>query len=690
MKRGITIVVFALFALLPAVSATLSLQGPDVVQVNFGGELHVSGSVTEAQDMTGLFKLILSCSTEQPLLIRSLSLKANQPKPFNEVLSVPSTVGGSCVLRAVFESGGAEVDSASSSSFTVTPSLVGDFSLSASAVSLGEKVTVRGHVSTLNGQPVTGTATLYFRLQGVDSFVTTLPVEDGEMSYLFTPEDFQSGQFDVVASVRDTYGNFQDFSVGVLTIEGNLKISVGTDATEYDPGDRVRITGTVMSLDQPLSRGKVHVKIGDRDRELVEEDTVSSGELSLSIMLLDDVTSGEHSVVVDIEDEHGNRGQSGFVITVAPRPTVLAFTVNKEEVVPGEGFLVDVQVLDQAADLMQGDVHVTIEDADGDMFFDEQVPSGDTKAFELTTDVAPGTWELAAEGFELQQTLTFTVLERAVLESTLEGQILTVTNVGNVRYKDTLHVSLEDGVKRYALDKKVNLKPGAFVTINLGAGMHDGTYAVSLAEQRFENVSVQGTPVKSIPWLLVLVILALLVILFFLAPRLYKRRAHKKAEESKPQPHDYEPAPVRFKDEDIFPNRGKYQPKKPGIFRSPEERRARAWQPPNPRAIPPVRKSRIPDEETMARQLNTTYELSKQNVKLDLAPRKQQDMFLFELPKKRERSQETPRDSLSPSSTVTSTSSWSDAVERYGTYPPEETKEKKDEKKGGGLFNMFG
>lgn len=687
MKRGITVVVFALFALLPAVSATLSLQGPDAVQVNFGGELRVSGSVTEAQDMTGLFKLLLSCSTEQPLLIRSLSLKANQPKSFNEVLSVPSTIEGSCVLRAVFESGGVEVDSASSSSFTVTPSLAGDFSLSASAVSLGEKVTVRGHVSTLNGQPVTGTATLYFRLQGVDSFVITLPVEKGEMSYVFTPEDFQSGQFDVMASVRDTYGNFQDFSVGALTIEGNLKISVGSDATEYAPGDKVRITGTVLSLDQPLSRGKAYVKIADRDRELTEEDTVSSGDLSLSVALPDDVTSGEHGVVVDIEDEHGNRGQGAFTITVVPRPTVLAFTVNKENVVPGEGFIIDVQVLDQAADLMQGDIHVTIEDADGELFFDEQVPSGDTKAFELTTDAAPGTWELAADGFDLQQTLTFTVLEKAVLEPTLEGQILTVTNVGNVRYKDTLHVSLEDGVKRYTVDKKVNLKPGAFVTINLGAGMQDGTYAVSLGEQRFEHVSIQGTPEKSVPWFLVLVILALLILVFFVAPRIYRRRAHKRAEEQKTQPHDYEPAPVRFKDEDIFPNRGNYKTKKPGFFRSPEERRIRAWQQPDPRAIPPVRRSNIPDEETMLRQLNTTYELSKQNVKLDLKPRKQQDIFLFELPKKRERSEETPRDSSSTA--VPTTSSWSDAVERYGTYPSEEAKEKKEEKKGGGLFGMF-
>ena len=158
MKRGLLYCFMALF-LLPVVLADISLQGPGLSTANIGDELHLSGYLLQDEDMTGLFKLVLSCSGDQPLLTRFVSLKANQQKSFTEVFPVPATVEGDCVVSASFESNGVSMDTESTSSFVISHELTGGFSVSPSALSLGEELVIEGQVTTQQGEAIDGTAT---------------------------------------------------------------------------------------------------------------------------------------------------------------------------------------------------------------------------------------------------------------------------------------------------------------------------------------------------------------------------------------------------------------------------------------------------------------------------------------------------------------------------------------------------
>jgi len=63
------------------------------------------------------------------------------------------------------------------------------------------------------------------------------------------------------------------------------------------------------------------------------------------------------------------------------------------------------------------------------------------------------------------------------------GNVIQIKNIGNVDYSDETTIMLEEGEKKRLVNKKLNLKPGEIIKIDLSKEVPTGIYAVTLPEE---------------------------------------------------------------------------------------------------------------------------------------------------------------------------------------------------------------
>ena len=119
------------------------------------------------------------------------------------------------------------------------------------------------------------------------------------------------------------------------------------------------------------------------------------------------------------------------------------------------------------------------------------INSGEIINFNLPNDAYRGYWEIIADYNDIEQKEYFNVLELEKADIKLEGQLLIITNIGNVPYNKPIQISIGDH-KETALvpldigeSKKIKLTGNGSYDIRV----NDGTEENDLV---FENVALTG------------------------------------------------------------------------------------------------------------------------------------------------------------------------------------------------------
>lgn len=542
MKKGLVVAIFTLL-LLPVVAATVTITSPSQSEYNLGETIDISGYIQASSDIDGELAFSLICRSKTYTIPRtSFSLVAGDTVSFSSLniptLTATSGMLGVCKLSGKVIVSDVTIDAGTSKSFEITDELDGSFHFDKSQVQLGDTIVLTGTVSTVNGDPIDGTAEVSLSYAGDEYPIGTTTIADGLLSYSYTFLGSSAGTYDVTLTARDNYGNTHEFStLGSVTVIDDLDVTLSTNEISYLPGDVVNVFGEARTaLGDYVESASVTISFNDATVSTALDQSQYTQDLSIPST----IPSGEKTITVEVTDGFGNSGTASTTIDITPLASTITNTVSPFSLNPEEQFTVSVALGDQAGDPMDGTVSVVVKDARNRVVSEKTLAADETITYLVPQFASPGEWTITSmyvnpETLEtiVEATDTIIVNEVQKLSWSVVGEKLSITNAGNVPYTEDLAVEVDGVDEEYLIERARSLGVNETVVIDLAEELPTGAYTLSIptgysVEEGTVTIS-KGTPRSPVSWPYAIFVLILTITLAFL---IY-RRFHGGKTESK-------------------------------------------------------------------------------------------------------------------------------------------------------------
>tara|TARA_Y100000310_G_scaffold345750_1_gene469251 strand:+ start:6441 stop:8306 length:1866 start_codon:yes stop_codon:yes gene_type:complete len=537
MKRGLLIILI-ICLLLPAVSATIDIDGPSQSRYNVGDTVTISGSILEDEDLTGYLQLTVECYDEDfPLQRIPFDIYSGERVQLSSLnlpnIIITSSMDGYCHIKAQTIVSGNVIDEETSSSFEVVKDMEGTFDVSDTLFQLGDTLSLDGKVEKLDGTKIDGSAEIYFEQDGIEYLVDAVAIIGGYLNYDYQFVSGYPGEYDINLLVRDYFGNMQAFSnVGKFDLIDDLYVTVDSSADSFLPGEDIIVTGEVKTAQKtPVSSASVSIGFGD---ELYSASLVDS-EFTYAFVVPRDIESGDHKLIVTVKDSYDNEGTSYKTIEVDPLASSIDVELSNYTLFPEEELEIVASLYDQAGDLMEGLVELQVIDSDLDLISERDVQSGKSVMYDIPQFGRPGTWEISVSYDELVDDETLTVDIVRDLEINMENDVLYIRNIGNTRYIDDIELEVESDNAKYMIKRSKNLDVNETMAIDLAEEVPTGVYSLGLPTGNTisDLVIEDGTTRTSMTWAYIFLALLFVGGLSYLVylrvgPKLKERKLKKK------------------------------------------------------------------------------------------------------------------------------------------------------------------
>jgi len=530
MKRGV-IPLLLFLLIIPFASAEIVIDGPPNDVYNLGDSISVSGYFLRPETAIGLFSLSLNCDANLQLLARTISLEANKKTLFLESLAIPPIVGDDCTIKASLNVDSIQ-ESKESKTFSITRDLDGIFNLGKEKVQLGDNIEIKGTVTRINGKMIDGLATIFLKKNGTNYFVDTAPVTNSELGYSYVTRSNPAGLYQLDIQVNDAFGNQFLFEKALdLEIIDEITVTVNLDKLSVKPGEKIKVSGNAETL---LTK---NIEVGNILLELDDEEFQTrlkkNNAYDYEIDLKENIKSGEHTLKVIAEDSLGNNGEKEIVFIIIAIPTEIINTINKEEYLPEEVLKISSQLYDQANDPIDDTISIEIKDPEGKEVLKKVVQTGEEVEYDLSQFALPGTWNIKAFSSGLKKENNFLVREVVEAQVTIEDDIITITNIGNVDYKKPIEISLT-GTQDSTIIKKPTLKPGSSEKVYLADEVPSGNYDLEVTydgkKEIFRDVLVADGKAPKRSLFFDLLIILIVVLLIYIIWKMKNRKGrHRKS-----------------------------------------------------------------------------------------------------------------------------------------------------------------
>ncbi len=208
----------------------------------------------------------------------------------------------------------------------------------------------------------------------------------------------------------------------------------------------------------------------------------------------------------------------------------LGIQVEKDNYTPGENLNFKIILYDNDNNEINGRVNFEIRDHYKNIVQEGAVNSGEIINFNLPNDAWRGYWQITARYNDIEEREYFNVSELEKADIKLEGQLLIITNIGNVPYKKSINIYIGDH-KETAL---VPLGIGESKKIKLTAP--NDTYEIKIndgtEEKVFENIALTGNvigvkrvdaenPLKRYPLIILFFLVILVAVVIITVSRVF-------------------------------------------------------------------------------------------------------------------------------------------------------------------------
>lgn len=148
----------------------------------------------------------------------------------------------------------------------------------------------------------------------------------------------------------------------------------------------------------------------------------------------------------------------------------------KESYSAGQNITLQVNLYDEQNNLINDDVSIAIEDAEKRTKIEKTIPSNKLIDLNIGENAPNGYWKITASYQGEEVTSLFQVETNELANFNIQGDKLTVTNIGNTRYTKTIQIVIGETIGT----KKLDLDLGESVNFRLIAP--DGTYDIRVTD----------------------------------------------------------------------------------------------------------------------------------------------------------------------------------------------------------------
>lgn len=325
-------------------------------------------------------------------------------------------------------------------------------------------------------------------------YIVPVTLEKGKEKSLDAPsiKAFSEGLCNIRANLESLEGeNIDGITSKEFTISNRLELSFTLDKTEVLPGDIIKIEGTANKKGNAVKDGSIIIILDNKEEQIKLDETKFSYKLKLD----EHIKSGEHTIIVKVNDPYRNFNEENVKINVKAIPTTLEFNLNKKEFKPKETLQLTVNLLDQAGDAINEDVNLKLFKKktlfkDETIIFEGKAEANKEFNFIFNYSTLPYDYVLKSSFGELEKEDIIKILPYQKIAMKIEGSIVFIKNVGNVEYNNEITILLEKEGKSYLVNKKIKLEVGEEIIIDLSKKVPSGNYAVTLPP---ETVTEEGT-----------------------------------------------------------------------------------------------------------------------------------------------------------------------------------------------------
>lgn len=354
--------------------------------------------------------------------------------------------------------------------------------------SLGEKITPE--ISIKESQDYNGFFKLNLVCDNYDMQYFAIPlsveaesrrvVEAAELT-LFEPI---IGECTIKAAFDGNDGSHIDSeSSDDFEVMNTLKIATN-ESLEGNPGEDVLIVADISKASGEPFSGEVETDFNGQ----LSKAEADSGRLEQMITIPLDMEAGEKAVLVRASDKFGNKGEVTVMLNVPQIPTSIENKLTNDVLIPGEELRASITLYDHIGKPIEGSsINVKVFSPEESQLAESQVVSGSTFSFLTYNTLGPGAYFLLSSFENVRQQSTFTITQVRKISMREEGSMVYIENTGNVDYEDKVTIVLEGEEESYLVNRKIELKPGERMTIDLSKEVPTGTYDITLPEAAFEE-----------------------------------------------------------------------------------------------------------------------------------------------------------------------------------------------------------
>ena len=276
-----------------------------------------------------------------------------------------------------------------------------------------------------------------------------------------------------------------------FSITNIIDLEFTTDKTNYLPGETILIEG------QTENKAKINSVLTDEGTVLEDHsETLETTKISFSIILDKNLRKGEKTIQLSAEDEKGNIAESSKTITIEQIPKTLELDLVNIEINPSEQPTITSHIYDQAKDNIIDQVSYKVYNPENTVIYTVEDQSETQINIELPENPSPGEYLIKAIHKNLEDIKKLKILEIRDIEINVKDGIVSVVNIGNVKYTDQISINAksEDGIT-YQVPLDINLNPGEKSRIDLTSELPAQSYELEISSED-NAIQVEGITIN--------------------------------------------------------------------------------------------------------------------------------------------------------------------------------------------------
>ena len=316
-----------------------------------------------------------------------------------------------------------------------------------------------------------------------------------------------------------------------FTLSSHINLLPEMETTTFTPGGFALIKGNAVKENGEPANGFINLEIVAGADSISKFETINNGFFSINLSFPEDMKAGRYLLKLNAyEEDATGQTNTGFVnynIDITQIPTSLELIV--EDVEPGTNAQIRAILHDQTGETIDSTAMITVKNNKSRVVEQTEKTTNEVLEIPIAYNEKPLTWGVSVESHGLITETTFLILEKKDVNISLVNNTVTITNVGNVFYNDSVTVKI--GNETRFIDVALDVDE----TQEYKLSAPDGEYEVTIlgeGEELVQRVFLTGRTVSvneknssrlifSFAWIFIILVLGFVAYMFF-------NKSHKK------------------------------------------------------------------------------------------------------------------------------------------------------------------